>query len=598
MHNAENGGPTSTNFFSATAHWLASQCEGIKGAQSGVLVLGPPDVGPFTPVGFWPSGQTSAPRLSDVAEHALGDRVVCVEALPPDTVGLAVPISVDGYLQGVFALEVLGRSDIEVQHIVQRMRQAVGWVENWIRSQESSSTLASEERLMGVLDILAAVLGERKFEAACQTLVTELALRLQCDRVSFGLTKAQHVRVLALSHSSQFGKRMNLVHSVGAAMDEAIDQRATVRFPAESEDEILVTRDHEKLAAEHGSGSILTVPMAGAQNLTAALVFERPASMPFTQSDVEFSQSVAAVLGRILELQKQNDRALLLRVGDALSEQAIRLLGPRYAKRKLLVLVIVGLTVFFHYAQGDFRVTAPAKLNGAVRRTLAAPFDGYVLKASARAGDVVREGDQLAALDDREMRLERLKWASQYEQYVKQHREAVATRDRAKSLIVQSLYEQARAQVEMLDSQLKRVVIVAPFPGVIVKGDLSQSLGSAVKRGDSLFEITPLSAYRVIVEVDERDIAHVVQGQHGRLILSSITKEAFPFEIGNVTSVTTAREGRNFFRVEAMLEDASDRLRPGMEGVAKIEIDQRGLWWIWTRQLSDWVRLFIWTYWP
>ena len=59
-----------------------------------------------------------------------------------------------------------------------------------------------------------------------------------------------------------------------------------------------------------------------------------------------------------------------------------------------------------------------------------------------------------------------------------------------------------------------------------------------------------------------------------------------------------AREGRNYFRVEARLDQASDRLRPGMEGVAKTSVEQRLLIWIWTRRLIDWTRLALWKWMP
>jgi hypothetical protein len=65
-----------------------------------------------------------------------------------------------------------------------------------------------------------------------------------------------------------------------------------------------------------------------------------------------------------------------------------------------------------------------------------------------------------------------------------------------------------------------------------------------------------------------------------------------------VTPVSTARDGRNHFRVEAQLEGGLDRLRPGMEGVGKIAVDQRHFAWIWTRQVVDWVRLQLWTWLP
>jgi len=87
-------------------------------------------------------------------------------------------------------------------------------------------------------------------------------------------------------------------------------------------------------------------------------------------------------------------------------------------------------------------------------------------------------------------------------------------------------------------------------------------------------------------------------GQRGELALAAIPGEVFPLTINKVTPVSTAEEGRNYFRVEAQLEHSSDRLRPGMEGVGKINIDRRKLIWIWTHELIDWLRLWLWSWWP
>jgi hypothetical protein len=62
--------------------------------------------------------------------------------------------------------------------------------------------------------------------------------------------------------------------------------------------------------------------------------------------------------------------------------------------------------------------------------------------------------------------------------------------------------------------------------------------------------------------------------------------------------VATARDGRNYFRVEARLDRAPEGLRPGMEGVAKIAVDERLLVTIWTRSALDWAHLALWTWWP
>jgi hypothetical protein len=68
--------------------------------------------------------------------------------------------------------------------------------------------------------------------------------------------------------------------------------------------------------------------------------------------------------------------------------------------------------------------------------------------------------------------------------------------------------------------------------------------------------------------------------------------------IDKITPVSVVDQGRNFFRVEAIASGAIDKLRPGMEGVGKIQVERRKLIWIWTHKLTHWVRMWVWSWWP
>jgi hypothetical protein len=50
----------------------------------------------------------------------------------------------------------------------------------------------------------------------------------------------------------------------------------------------------------------------------------------------------------------------------------------------------------------------------------------------------------------------------------------------------------------------------------------------------------------------------------------------------------------NVFKVRVRLLDVYPWMRPGMEGVAKIDIDKRPYAWIWTRKIVNWVRMKLW----
>ena len=130
----------------------------------------------------------------------------------------------------------------------------------------------------------------------------------------------------------------------------------------------------------------------------------------------------------------------------------------------------------------------------------------------------------------------------------------------------------------------------------MIKGDLSQSLGAPVQRGEALMTIAPRDQYRLIVEVDERDIGDVRAGQSGHLALSALPVETIAFTIERVTPVATIKDGRNSFEVEARLEPGDAPLRPGLQGVAKIDAGTQSFAWIWTHRITDWLRLALWSW--
>jgi multidrug resistance efflux pump len=204
----------------------------------------------------------------------------------------------------------------------------------------------------------------------------------------------------------------------------------------------------------------------------------------------------------------------------------------------------------------------------------------------------------LCRLDGRDLKLEQVRWASEREQSERKYRQAIAAQDRASMAMVQAQINQAQAQLTLAEDKLERATLVAPFDGIVVSGDLSQLLGTPVEQGKVLFEIAPLDTYRVVLNVDERDISQIKVGQQGVLALSGIPYEVMHFAVKQVTPVSTSQEGSNYFRVEAQIDAPSERLRPGMEGIGKVAVGKRKIIWIWTHSLVDWFRLWTWKWMP
>jgi len=596
-----------TNLKAFCQSWLSIQCHMVKGVRSALVLLGQPDRGPFTPSAVWPNLNFSVKHLTLAAERGLkerrgqlirGDSANSSEEGVPENYQIAYPIEVSGKIHGVAVLEVLPQPVDEVQTVMRQLHWGVAWLEVMLRRVEVQAAADANERLRMVLDLLVSTVEQERFQPAAMALVTQLATKLNCDRVSLGFEERKKLRVKALSHSAEFGKQMNLVRAIGAAMDEAVDQQGMITYPLPEDAAPLVTRAHTELARQHGAGSICTIPIGGSGHFFGGLTLERAADRPFDPDTVEFCESVAAMAGPILQAKRREERWLITKTAASFTFQLKKFIGAGHLALKLSTIILAALVIFFYYATGEYRVTSTVSLEGTIQRAVCAPFNGYITEARARAGDVVKEGELLCLLDDRDLKLERLKWVTQREQILKQYHEAMAKHDRPQIQINRAKIDQAEAQISLLNEQLTRTQVAAPFRGVVMKGDLSQSLGAPVERGQVLFELAPLESYRVIVQVDERDIADIAVGQQGKLMMPSMPGNMFLFQIEKITPVSVAKEGRNYFRVEAQLKETSERLRPGMEGVGKVNVDERRLFWVWTHELIDWVRLWAWSWWP
>lgn len=586
------------------AYWLKLQGYILGKTLQSVVVQGPPSIGPFVPIAIYPEGKPGSAELVKAIEQAIASERTSIQSgLEMNRDGqkvkydlISCPIVVDQHICGAVAFSVEHSSnEVERQRLAEQLEWGTGWLEQAIRRKN----LTPLDRLSTILNLLATSLHYENFPAASTAVATELASEFLCERVSIGFIKGHHIQLKALSHSASFEKKANLVRALEAAMDEAIDQQATIVVPVIEDAPLQVIKSHEVLLRDHEAGAVCTVPFSIGGKLLGALTLERPIGETFDNRTIELAEHAASLLGPILEIKRRDDRWLIDKAVDSAHTQLAHLFGSRYVAKKLIAIIAIAALLFFSIAEGDYRVTGKARLEGTVQRAISVPIAGYIGLANVRAGDIVKKGDVMFTMDERDLRLERLKWGSQQAQHKQEYNEALAEHDRAKIKVLKAQIEQAEAQIALVEEQLRRLQITAPFDGFVVTGDLSQSLGAPVERGDILFELAPLNDYRIIMNIDEREIGDIKVAQTGLLALAGMPDEYITIEVAKITPIATAEEGTNFFRIEASLTEGDlTKLRPGMEGVGKIFIDQRKLIWIWTHKVVHWLRMFVWSWWP
>jgi multidrug resistance efflux pump len=587
-------------FFSA---WLELQCGQLSGSRSGLVLVETKADKTFSPAAAWPVVEKLSEALLDVARSTLDEgEAVIVDLyheyggqLPVerDTLALAYPLKVHDQILCVAAIEVGDKKNQDIEAVMRKLQWGASWLESFFLRDQAREDESTIERLVTALYMTAKVSSEPTANQSVTTFVTEMASYLDCERVSCGFLSGRHVKVESLSHTGHFGQQMNLVNAIGKAMDEALEQNTLINYP-EPSDNGLITLNHEGLAHLQNGGAVLTIPLIAKGRNIGAICFESSTDDRFDDDTVQLCDSVVSVIGPIFRDKKQNDRWILTKLWDSLKVQIQRMVGPHYSGRKLALGALVLLLAFLYFAEGTFRITADTVLEGAEQRAVVAPYDAFVDSSIRRAGDRVKQGDVIALLDDTDLRLDLVELSSERAQVQSQYDEALAEHDRAKSKILSAKIAQVDAKISLVNERLKRTRLLSPIDGIIVKGDLSQSLGAAVSRGELLFDVSSLHEYRVNLLVDERDISYVQPGQPVDVVLSALPDHDIQVIVDSITPVTRAAEGRNYFNVEARLKDERGLYRPGMEGVSKISVGERRYVWIWTRELVNWLRLWSW----
>ncbi|MBX3685408.1 MAG: HlyD family efflux transporter periplasmic adaptor subunit [Rhodocyclaceae bacterium] len=425
---------------------------------------------------------------------------------------------------------------------------------------------------------------------AAAALCNELCAALVLQNAYLGLLEGGTARLVAQAHGAGNSRRELEDPAVSAAMEEAMDQAATIVVPAAAgDDELHVTHAHHKLASATGA-QLCSVPLMADDALIGALLVSASGETSLTASTREALEQVAVLAGPLLALRQRAEAPLLERLRHSLSP--VRNDESRF--RRTLAILAGGALLAGLLIPADRTVTAEARIEGEIQRALVAPADGYIEKAFVRPGDAVREGEVLLQLADRDLKLERRRLESELAQYRNAFAAAQSQADRSQMVVSDARAEEADARIALIDHQLERSLLRAPMDSIVLTGDLDQAQGTPVARGEVLLVVAPRSRYRLMIEVDERDIGLLARGARGELALAALPERGIAFEVKRIMPVTTEREGRHFVAVEAELQAPPAAAQPGMRGYARIEAGSEALLGQMTRRVRAWLGLELW----
>lgn len=585
---AKSAPPNAAHFFA----WLDLTCRNLPGTVAAIIVIADKDASGFELGSAWPN-QPAGLHLVPLSERCLSAREEVVQE-DAGVMVVATPLLKRGQLQGALVIEAaatqLSPSEIRTAAVV-----ASRYLNQIMLGNFSDAEEVERAYLQRYKELLQLICRPDVFDKAALETVNWVASHFTCVRVALGMSRNGCVHLQALSHSAWFDRKSQGVTALENAMEEALDQRRAVVLPPVAGMPLAIAIAHRDVA---NGMAVCSVPLAGGDGLGSGVLYlERAAGQPFVLTEIHALEEMGQLIGPVLEAKESASRWIGGRTVAAKRDFFERLRDPRRPVLRLGLglssLALAALTLL----DTTWRVSAEAAIEGEQQRVIPAPFEGFIANALVKAGLVVSKGQLMAELDTRQIRLDFQRWSAEEAQHESRYRDALAKHDRPAAAMSMAQMQQAQAQRALAEDKLAQATLRAPFDAFVVSGDLSQHIGSPVEQGKVLFELAPLDTYRVIVKVDERDVRAVHVGQRGLLVLSGLTEESLPFRVKNI-SVPEANDGRNVFRVEAQLEHAKTALRPGMQGVAKIEVGERSLLWIWTHSAWHWLILQAWKWSP
>lgn len=577
--------------------WLASVCNNIQGV-AGCVVVQIKETG-LEQVAQWPPHFAENKLLTDVSRSAIDTRVSGqISQMAPGntssavTQGVSVLLTHNEQTIGAVTVGLSGSDTKQAQGVLTSLQREIGALDSILDLFVAPGTTVDAG---AILQLQAAILSRQHFDEAAATFATLTAQLLGIERICVGFLENGQVTLVAISHGAALDAHQEINRNLAAAMEEAIDQSATLSFPHTASGHPRITLAHAELVQRNG-GSLCTVPIVSLGAIVGAVTAERDSIDPFSAQQIALLEQVVALVGPLLALKGDSQRPWRKQVWEILRKIRARLTGPDEHQLKLMVGGSILAGIILLLVPMPYHVSAPARLEGAIQRALVAPADGFIQQVSVRPGDTVTEGQILAELATQDLLLEQRKWESELAQHENTYGAALAQNDRSQLMVNQAKVAESQAKLELVESQIERTRIKAPFNGIVISGDLSQSMGAPIQRGDVLMVIAPHDHYRLIVEVDERDVADVKPGASGRISLAALPGEALSFSTDRVVPVAVTRNGRHFFELEGKLDAHIPSLRPGLQGVAKIDADKRTLAWALSHHFLVWLRLSLWNW--
>jgi RND family efflux transporter MFP subunit len=242
-----------------------------------------------------------------------------------------------------------------------------------------------------------------------------------------------------------------------------------------------------------------------------------------------------------------------------------------------------------------FSVPAAGEITPAEQVSVRPEINGRIESLPVDIGDPVKKGQVLFTLDDKELQNEKDSRTTDIERAKLQLAQAERNYKRAaelaeENLISKELFENSKTEYDLakntversqrdlavLEEQLRRTKIIAPFDCTILTRPVS--MGQAVSgsggfnSGTEVLTIADLHNLIINAHINQADITRLRQGQDVEVSVEAVPGLTVVGTVERIAPQATIKNNIKGFAVRIFLKDADKRIRPGMTANIKIPV--------------------------
>ncbi len=545
------------------------------------------------------------PLVQDVLNDTLAEPTAAIRFYTNKRTGgnislalLAVPIrTVNGPAVGALVAVINAKDKADCRIKLALLESLVGLIS--CCAEYVGMAGGTDQQLQATIaNTIAKVAGFSSRHELAFSITNNLRNRISADQVLLGIVKRRNVKIISISGQDEVEMRSPDIAIVHEAMEECLDMNQTVVYQPEAPDtdEKVNTghRLHKQWHEASGRAAVVSMPLHVGDECSAILSIRRDAAHPFRGDELQKIQELAEPYTAAISLIDRANRNILSHTLDSGRKACSDLLRPEGWLKRAMLAGLVLLLGWFVFGNMTYHVSVSAKIVPAQVRHLATPENATLVAVSAKQGDQVRKNDLLCEFDQQDLLLEHDQLTSQLQIAQLEKQNAESRRSDFDVRLAQANIALLQAKLKILDRKINQYTIRAPFEGLIVQGDLSERVGEALPIGEPLFELAPARKWKLELEIPETMAADVTRGLTGCFATKAKPDVTHEISVAQVNPQAEVSKTRNVYFAQADVQMEEPWIKSGMEGVAKIQVDRRPVWWIVSHRIINFVRLHLW----